>query len=147
MAQISKYPISKSVYERIFDLMLQTFSKFNTKKEVSDFIAEFLTPTERIMLSKRLAISLLLAKNYSYEEISQTLKVSKGTIGSVSSQYKYGSSLRNIINQLLKTEGIEDFWLEIADMFTSIGSIGSKGTKGWRYLNAEIKKKRLNKPF
>lgn len=147
MTQVSKYPISKSIYERIFDIFLRTFSKFNSKKEVSDFFVEFLTPTEQIMLTKRLAISVLLAKKYNYREISQILKVSNGTIRSVSTQFKYGSNLRSVVAQLLKSESIEDFWLDIAEVFTSVGSVGRKGTSGWKYLDVEIKKKLYKKPF
>jgi len=147
MAQISKYPISKNVYERIFDIFLETFSKLNSKREVSDFFDEFLTPTEKIMLAKRLAINVLLAKGFEYREISEILRVSSTTITSVSDKYKYGKTINKITQTLINKEGIEDFWLEIAEAFTSMGTVGTKGASGWKYLNKEIKKKRTSKPF
>lgn len=142
MARISKYPISNNVYEKIVNIFLEAFTKLRSKKEVQNFFNEFLTPTEQIMLAKRLAISLFLAKGYNYREISSILKVSLSTINDISDKYKYGYSLNKIADSLVKSEIIEGFWLEIAKAFTSIGSIGSKGTEGWRYLDAEIKKKR-----
>lgn len=147
MAQISKYPVSKKVYNRIFDLFLEIFSKLGTKQEVSDFFDEFLTPTEKIMLAKRLAINILLAKKFSYDEISEILRVSSATITNVSDKYKYGKTLNTITQDLINKEGIEDFWLEIAETITSMGTVGTKGTEGWRYLNKEIHKKLVNKPF
>lgn len=147
MSQVSKYPVRKNVYERIFDIFLETFSKLKSKKEVSDFFDEFLTPTEKIMLAKRLAINILLAKDFGYREISEILRVSSTTISSVSDKYKYGKTLNKITQTLINKEGIEDFWLEIADACTAMGMVGTKGTSGWKYLNNKINKKRTRKPF
>lgn len=147
MSQVSKYPISRQVYDKIFDVFLKTFVELKSKKKVHDFFDEFLTPTEKIILTKRLAISLLLAKGFDYRNISNILKVSSTTIGGVSIQYKYGSTLHKIVQNLVTDETIENFWLEIAQTLTSIGTIGTKGTGGWKYLNTEVKKKLLNKPF
>lgn len=150
MSQVSKYPVSKEIYERIFDLLLETITKLNTKNQVSSFFDEFLTPTEHVMFAKRLAIGLLLAKNYKYREISTILRVSKGTIGTIAIRYRYGKAVKNAVVHILRSEQMEAFWLGVAEVLSSIGSVGTKGTKGtkvWRYLDAEIKKKRLNNPF
>ena len=144
MARISKYPILKEVYEKIFDLFLETFLQLRSKKRVANFFDEFLTPTEQIMLAKRMAISLLLAKNYNYQDISDILKVSNGTIAEVSMQYWYGKYLKSVALQLAEKDELKDFWLDVAEMVTSVGMVGRKGTGGWRYLNNEIKKRNLN---
>lgn len=147
MAQISKYPISKEVYDRILDLLFEITAKLRTKKQVSDFYNRFLTPTENIMLAKRLAIGLLLAKKYKYREISKILKVSMCTIGIVAVDYKYGTAFKEVIDNVVASEEMQDFWLEIAEIASSVGFVGTKGTYSWKYLNTEIKKKRKSKPF
>jgi uncharacterized protein YerC len=147
MSQVSKYPISNEIYERIINLLFKTVADMNTKKKVSDLFEEFLTPTEHIMLAKRLAIGLLLAKGFKYREIAGTLKVSITTIGSVAINLKYGRTFRNIVFQILEKEKMEDFWLSVAETISSVGLVGTKGTKSWRYLNTEIKKRRNSKPF
>lgn len=147
MARISKYPILKEVYEKIFDLFLETFLQLRSKKRVANFFDEFLTPTEQIMLAKRMAISLLLAKNYNYQDISNILKVSNGTIAEVSMQYRYGKYLKSVALQLAEKDELKDFWLDVAEMVTSVGMVGRKGTGGWRYLNNEIKKRQQKNPF
>lgn len=147
MSQVSKYPISSKVYDRISDVFLGIFAGLKTKKEVQNFFNEFLTPTEKIMLTKRFAISLLLAKGFDYRNISRTLKVSSTTICEVSVQYKYGTTLQKITQTLIKNEDIKDFWLEIAEALTSMGTVGTKGTSGWKYLNTKIKKELSDKPF
>ena len=69
MSQVSKYPVRKDVYEEIFETLLETIAGLTTKKDVSAFFNEFLTPTERIMFAKRLAVGLLIAKGYDYKDI------------------------------------------------------------------------------
>lgn len=147
MARISKYPILKEVYEKVFDLFLETFLQLRSKKRVANFFDEFLTPTEQIMLAKRMAISLLLVKNYNYQDISGILKVSNGTIAEVSMQYRYGKYLKSVALQLAEKDELKDFWLDVAEMVTSVGMVGRKGTGGWRYLNNEIKKRQQKNPF
>ncbi|EKE12532.1 MAG: hypothetical protein ACD_13C00191G0028 [uncultured bacterium] len=114
---------------------------------MANFFDEFLTPTEQIMLAKRMAISLLLAKNYNYQDISDILKVSNGTIAEVSMQYWYGKYLKSVALQLAEKDELKDFWLDVAEMVTSVGMVGRKGTGGWRYLNNEIKKRQQKNPF
>ena len=140
MSQVSRYPIPKDVYDRIIDLFLGLFSSLNSKRKASDFFDEFLTPTERIMMAKRVAIGMLLAKKYSYRKISEVLRVSKSTIGVVSSHYRYGNTLKKAIAHLMANEGIEKLLLEFAEMITSAGTFGRKGASGWKYLNIEVKK-------
>jgi len=147
MTQVSKYPISKDVYEHIFDVFLATIAEIKTKNEVASFLQDFLTPTERIMLAKRLAIGLLLAKNYDYREISKILRVSTTTIGNMSSLYKYGHAYRKVIDDILADEEMEKFWLDFGEKIASILSPGGAKTSGWFYLRNEIRKKKRRKPF
>lgn len=147
MAQISKYLISKDVYERVFDLFLKTISSLGTKNQTSKFLDGFITPTEKIMLSKRLAIGILLAKGYQYREISKILKVSLGTIGTMGQNYKYQPGFRSVVRKVLEDEKIEDFWLKIGEVVASVGAVGGKGSGAWIDLKNNFRKKRINKPL
>jgi len=113
MPQVSKYPVSKDVYERVFDVFLKTISDLNTKKQVQDFFKEFLSPTEQIMLAKRLATAFLIEKDYNYREISKILRVSTTTISRVALSYKYSNNFKRIVKRILKDEKIEEFWLGV----------------------------------
>lgn len=147
MSQVSKYPISKEVYETIFGIFLGTIADLKTKTQVSEFFKEFLTPTERIMFAKRLAIAVLLAKNYRYREISKILRVSATTIGGISLQYKYGDNFKRMISHVLESEKSEKFWLEFSEKVSGILSSGGSKSGGWFYLKQELRKKRLKKAF
>lgn len=147
MAQISKYLISKDVYEQIFDLLLKTISSLENKNRTSKFLEGFLTPTEKIMLAKRLAISILLAKGYHYREISRILKVSLATIGTMGQNYKYQPGFRSVVQKILEDEKIENFWLKIGEVIASVGAVGGKGSGAWIDLRNKLRKERLGKSF
>jgi uncharacterized protein YerC len=147
MPQVSKRYIGKDINERINDIFLKTILSFHSRKELSAFLQEFLTPTEKIMLSKRISIAFLLAKEYTYEQISHILKVSTTTVGNVAMSYKYLPNLKKVIDTVQKDEKIEEFLLNIAEKGTSIlARSGGKG-KSWKYLSNEVKKKKYSKPY
>lgn len=146
MAQISKYPINKQVYERILEVFSKTLINVTTKNKASLFINNLFTPTERVMLAKRLAISFLLEKGYPYREISKILRVSTSTIGWVS-LLREDERFRDIIKEILKDEKMEEFWLKVGDVITTILASGKSKSGTWIYLRDEIKKKRKGKAF
>lgn len=147
MTQISKYPISKDVYDRIFDIFLKTISGLTSRQITENFLKEFLTPTEQVMLAKRLAISFLIAKGYDYREISKILRVSTGTVARVAFPYKQGKYFRMAIGKLLNDEKIEEFFQGIGETVAELFSIGGSKSGSWRYLKEEVRNKKENKVF
>ena len=145
MPQVSKYPLPKDVYDQIQDLFINSVVKLGNKRKVKDFFGHLLTPTEQVMLAKRLAISYLLAEKYDYRSISSLLRVSTTTVSKVAGIYKYNKDFRNYINRIIKEEQFEEFLLGIGEKLTSILSAGKSKSGAWIYLREEIKKKRRNK--
>lgn len=148
MSQVSKYPISDTVYKRILGIFLQSLIKLHTKEESQQFIKDFLTPTEQIMLAKRLAIAFLLEKKYDFRTIGRILRVSVTTIARVNLMRKIGGEgYHKIIGKLLTEEQVKDFLLKTGEMVaTEFGSVGA-GKGVWRYLHHELEKKRRSQPF
>jgi uncharacterized protein YerC len=147
MGQVSKYPISSEVYERIFDLFTETLSSFNTKKDIAKFLDDFLTPTEQVMLAKRYAIAFLLTKGYSYREISKILRVSISTIGFVSLDLKIGRSYRKVISRIMKNERTKESIDDMVSKVLSVLSAGGSKSGSWRSLKDEIENKKRKKVF
>lgn len=147
MTQISKYPISDKIYQRILEIFLKSLVKIETNDEAQQFIKDFLSPTEQIMLAKRLAIAFLLEQNYEFREISKILRVSLATVARVSLMRKIGGvGYQKIIHKLLNEEQLKEFLSNIAENLTGLMSSG-KGSTTWRYLNQELKNKKQSKPF
>ncbi|MBI2609870.1 hypothetical protein HYW53_01710 [Candidatus Giovannonibacteria bacterium] len=80
MPHVSKRKLKKKVYSKIETNFIEVFLKFRSRKETSLLLNDLLTRTERVMLSKRIAIVLMLESGYSFSTIERTLKVTKQTI-------------------------------------------------------------------
>lgn len=114
MAQVSRKFLSPDVWERIFNLFLETLTNIRKKQQLQNFLLEFLTPTERIVLAKRLAIAVLLAKGHDYAQISKLLHVTPPTIARISTQLKYGNDgLKSVIADIFKRQEMQVIWEEI----------------------------------
>ncbi len=83
MPQVSKSPISKKTERMIRKTFTRSLVDIRSEKEMEKYIFDLLTPTERIMLAKRLAIATFLIEGYSYQKIAEMIKVSTATVGRV----------------------------------------------------------------
>lgn len=140
MGQVSRYPLSKDIADRIFDVFIKSFIKIKGSADAQSLADDLFTPVERIMLAKRLAIAFCLMKGYKYREISKLLRVSLTTIAVVSMSLKYGSKgYETILERINKEEKLEGLFKSIADKVLTLGSQG-KGSGTWRYLRTELQK-------
>lgn len=147
MTQISKYPISKAVEQRIFEMFFGTIVDLKNSEDVSSFLEDFLTPTEKMMLAKRLAVAVMLSKNYDYRDIRKTLRVSFPMIASVNLWLKYkGRGYRKVIEQILRKEKIGEFWQKVDDVITDIVPPGHSNWSYWRSKKWQEKMSKA-KPF
>jgi len=147
MSQVSKYPVSKDVSDRMFEVFQMTISSLNQRQEIEEFFDEFLSPIEKIMLAKRLSIAVLLAKGYSYSSISSILRVTPRTIATVSLALKYrGKGYQKAVGKILSNEKMNEFFGKIEDLLG-----GLPPTKGsfiyFRDKYEREKKKKKSKAF
>lgn len=146
MAQISKYPIRKEIADRIFEIFLKTLVNIKDKEEARQLVSDLLTPTERIMLAKRLSIAFLLGKDYHYRRIKELLRVSSPTIAAVSLARQYGSKgYKRLIDKISKEESIDKFLKEAATKLVSFPAMSGKGSGVWRYLKGELEEEKRKK--
>lgn len=142
MPPISKRIVSPKISKNIDDLLINSFSKTRGKNDLLPFISDLLTPTEKIMVSKRLAIAfLLLKKDIDQRQIAKVLKVSTGTISRVNIVLNTeGTGYRSVLNKILKDENLKLLLTEVYDMFTPIRGFNPEARKSYRrYLKKEIK--------
>lgn len=143
MAQVSKYPISKLVEKRMYEIFQSVISSLKHSSDIDEFINDLLSPIEKIMLAKRLSIAVLLEKGYSYEDISKILRVTPPTIANVSISLKYrGNGYKKAVQKILKDEKMNNFLEKLQDLVVeSIPPIRGKGTD-WSYLKIEYEKEK-----
>lgn len=87
------------------------------RRDAEVFLNDLLTRTERIMLAKRLAISILLDAGKTYDEIKGMLNVSQSTITSVGKTLELSSGYRRAIEKLKKSEKWHEFWQELERLY------------------------------
>lgn len=121
MSMVSKRILNRDLENRIFDLFVKTVIDLKDGQEVKDFLEDLLSPSEKIMLVKRLAIAILLSKGYTYEAIDNTLKVSRPTINRVSFWLKHGKSgYQKAILKILKQKKKEELIDKIEEILTKL---------------------------
>lgn len=118
MPRVSKRPVSEKLLSKTYRLFYEVFSRNNGQDDFLLIIDDLFSSSEKIMLSKRLAIIYLLIKGVDYRDIMNTLKVSSATVVYYSSTFlKRSSKIRSIIENMLKKEKVLNF---LDDFFADI---------------------------
>lgn len=116
MTQVSRRYLPSNVSSQIFEMFLSALSSLSTPTKVNIFITDLLSPTEQVMLSKRLAIAYMLEKKYTQRRIMDILKVSLTTINKISlSMKKPKGGYRTVIRHMLTIQNISDFFNQIEE--------------------------------
>ena len=90
MPKLSQNQLSASMQNEITSALFRTLSKAGSDELLREFLNDLLTPTEKLMLSKRLMAAIMLQRGYSYSAVSQALKMSKATISVLQRDLKKG---------------------------------------------------------
>lgn len=152
MTKISRRYLDKELENKIFEVFLKTIVDIKTPTEARNFIEDLLSPTEKIMLIKRLAIAVLLTKGKTYDYIDHMLKVSRATIMTVSLWLKHGKGgYKKVIDNILKAQNKEALIGNIEEILIRLsppkrfGSIEfeNKSKKGKELLGRKLKRERF----
>lgn len=95
MVRINKKYLSKELQAKAWNLFLRDVKKSESGEMCIVNLKKFLTPSEIIMLEKRLSIRILTERGLSYADIGKTLDVSSTTINFV----KHNLTKRPVIHK------------------------------------------------
>ncbi len=108
---MSRRPLSKALETAMFTLLYRVLSQLRSEKDVAELVEDLLTPTEKIMLGKRLAIAFLLDKGYDQRTIHTMMSVSVSTVNHVNFWLQHkGSGYRHVIAMMNQGEHWVEFW-------------------------------------
>src|SRR3989338_1485253 len=79
MPHVSRHKVQDSTKRELEDYIASFLADTGSKARQNIF-RELLTPTERLMIAKRLAMLYFISKNVPTHRISQTLRVSPSTV-------------------------------------------------------------------
>ena len=137
MPRVSRIKLDSNLESQIRGQFWNFLGKVSSTKTSSEFFSDFLTTSEKIMLSKRFATSILLTRGKSPTEIQNSIHVTFSTIGSVSAW------LRNAnpeTQKMLLNISKEKSWEVVFDKVDEIlDKIPPRRGSDW---NEEYKKKR-----
>lgn len=80
MVRISRYRVKTEILNSIYQLFFEIISKEKNKDSFFQVIDDIISPSEKIMIAKRIAVIYLLIKQIKTEDIINILKTSKGTV-------------------------------------------------------------------
>lgn len=148
MTKVSRLPLRRDIWDRIFDLFINTLISIKNKKKLKGFVVNFFSPTERIMFAKRLAAAVMIAKGNDYQTIRRVLKISPPTIAKMSFRIRYeGEGLKPVIESILKKDAAKILWEEVKDLLDVPGKGKNWTEVGKRGYARKIKISELKTEF
>lgn len=147
MSQVSRRVLDKELKDYIFNNFVKTIAKLKEPPEIQNFLDDLLSPIEKTMLIKRLAIAVMLTKGYTYEQIDHTLKVSRPTIKNISISLKYNQKggYQKAIDEILKDQRREAFFDKIEEILIQLSPpkmYGSAAYERKRRIGKELFKRK-----
>lgn len=145
MTRISKKYIKEEIIIKLYRLFFEVFSRSDDQKSFLLLLDDVLSPTEKVMIAKRVGIIYLLVKKVDYQTISETLKVSTATVFFYSTVFKQKESTIAVsIEQMLKKEKVLNFLDDLfSDLFIQPGiKIGHHRLK-WEHRKRQEERKTL----
>ncbi len=118
MSQISKRILNPQIQKRLYENFWQMLADIKNAKETRLFLEDFLSPTEKVMLAKRMAIALLFAKGFDHRSISSLLKVSTSTVNNIAKLLHLQSpSFKLLIIKYMQKESNKEFLQSLEKYF------------------------------
>jgi len=130
MPQVSKRYIPEEKLRRIFDLFFSLIVSLKDKNEAENVLAEFLTPTEKVMIAKRITCFYLIYKKVSASQIANSIKLSTSTVTHLTYVFENSKWIKKFLTKRLTQEKIKNFLEDVlVELFYGMPRKGSD----WRY--------------
>ncbi len=143
MTHVSKRKLKKQDFEKIYNQLSRIFSKAKTHKDSEKLFSEFLYPSEKVMLAKRLAIIFMVIEKIPDRKIAELLSVSTSTIGRIIDKYSAGEY--TYLESLIK-KNASSFWDILGIfIFASFNLPARAGMSRYRWLEDAERKYRSYK--
>lgn len=141
MVRNSRFVLSDDLLEKIFDLFFEVMGNTSSKNEFKKIFFDILTPAERIMLAKRVAIIYLLLKKIEYYNICDRLKVSSATVSKIALLMEKSDGIVPVFKQIVKIDKVKIFLEEVFNTVFAPGKVGVNWKIAWENKNNLEKKK------
>lgn len=124
MVRNSRFQLDDNILEKLFNLFFEVVGKKSDKDEFREVMIDLLSPAERIMISKRIAIIYLLLKKIDYYNICEVLKVSAATVAKFSLLMEKSQGIVPTFKTIVTKEKVGEF---LEDLFNTLYAPGVPG--------------------
>ncbi len=124
MVRNSRFQLDDNILEKLFNLFFEVVGKKSDKDEFREVMIDLLSPAERIMISKRIAIIYLLLKKIDYYNICEVLKVSAATVAKFSLLMEKSQGIVPTFKTIVTKEKVGEF---LEDLFNTLYAQGVPG--------------------
>lgn len=105
MSKVKPHTVDPKEKFQAVDSLFDVIMRLKTKQEIVDFFLGLFTPSESLMMARRVQIARMLLNDNSYDEIKRKLKVSSQTINSTDrwlhkGDEKYTAWLRSRVSEI-----------------------------------------------
>jgi len=132
MTRISRYKLKDYVYEKMFGLFFEVITNSKNKEGFNQLMKELLSPTERIMVAKRVVLVYLLLQEIDYQVICRVLKVSSSTISKFKLLTDNKSGMIDILKKTMRNDKIRLFVFELMSDLFPPGMYGTNWESAWK---------------
>lgn len=88
-------------------LLIDSFYKVRTKKDLAKFIEDLFSPEETLDLAQRIKIAKLILEGKTYEEIAAQIPVSTSTISKIGQVIKFGKGGFTLLQKSTKAQKVK----------------------------------------
>ncbi|OGH11304.1 MAG: hypothetical protein A3B38_00565 [Candidatus Levybacteria bacterium RIFCSPLOWO2_01_FULL_36_13] len=80
MPQVSRIKLDSETEKKLIEVLETVVSKIDNKEQMQTFLSSLLTPTEKLMLAKRLAVVVLIKEGLNDSQIANSLHLTRITV-------------------------------------------------------------------
>lgn len=146
MVNLSKIPVDQNKLSKLYHLLFEIVNTVGDKDDFLGLIKDILSPSEQLMIAKRIAIIYLLMKGVDQSAIAEYLKTSRATVAKFSLLfYDKETQLIAIISELLSKEKISHFLEDLfADLFIRPGIKIGHWQMYWDHKRKQTERKMID---
>lgn len=110
MPHLSRNKLSRKTEQEITEKLVLILTTTTRTKEMTELLNSLITPTEKIMLAKRLAIIVLLEDGTPEAQVAQILHVTRSTVAKMQLFYEArGKGFKIALKKLEEQKQLESF--------------------------------------
>ena len=127
MPQVSQNKLDKESEEKILSTLHLILANISHAQDMQTFLFSFLTPTEQLMLAKRLAAIILIEEGNTDSEVATSLHTTRMTVGKLRYLVEARPESFEITNKILQNETIRK---AVKEAFSELGGYMARAIGG-----------------